>query len=630
MTAGLVIMVMALASAAEAQAPTPRPDARVKDPRDTVQPLPLEETHGVNRPPSRALAAPNLASDPCVGRTDGPCEFPRADLSKVTRIGKIRVPCYDSLGNLICYGAGAFGFSEDGTHLYVGCRGYRSDLNQDARGMIWEATLPPVGGTATEIHPCRGLTRTQLDQIAGPGAYFPLLGGIMQRAGKICVNGYVTYDTGATKLPPSNRVTWACGPDLDHLSVMVEGSVRNGLVMRDMTRIPPEWQAMLRGDTLVDDGFSSIISRASYGESVTSFYMKDAGTPGFAMHLLLGCPEYDERTGAHLDQCSTRYGSPTSPVYYNGSEESAGAFIVPGTRTLVVLERESDGPTCYGYATRDPAQHGQPYRDAVYCYSLSDPLDEKGPKGFPYRHVRKLFDLAHLVDVIAGRRAPWDVLPYAIEDMPDTSVGFKVGYTGSGTFNALNGQHYLARELYPNGQGYGEVDVYGGFPVESGSAPPPPPPCPPTGTLTITPQVAPAGTVRTVTYTSACAVTGTMDDAAAAVHRDLTPVAGGSFTIAPTGDRHFSATFVGASGTTPFTTPVVDVVVGQQPPPPPTCTLVANAWPGVAPGRRSPSFTWGSSDPAASGYLFSVDTRTSPWTMTITTADGCNVTVRRP
>jgi lysophospholipase L1-like esterase len=427
--------------------------------------VPLEP---VVRPAPRRLAT----VDPCAGRTDGPCAFPRLDTSQIAFAGRIYIPAMDSLGAQIEYGAGAAGFSEDGSEILIGCR--MKSVNQDGRGMIWRGTVPPIGGMSKEIAPCTGLTLAAMDGIAGPGAYFPLLGGVSHKGGRYIVNGYVTYDAAGLG---TQRRTWWVGPSLSQLTGPVEGQIRNGLVMRDQSRIPIEWQAMLGGDLGVSAGYSSIISRSSAGSSFTTFWSKDVGTPGFPMHFLLGCPFRDPATGADIPVCAGRYGSPTHPYYYNGSEESGGTFIAPGTRTLVVLTRESLGPTCYGYATTDKSKHGTPYPDAInpspenvpWCWSLSDHPAYKGPKGYPYIFVRLLYDLAELVEVKAGRKKAWEIDPYAVETMPTSNDAFGVGWTGSAVFNSLTGMHYLVRELYP-GRG---IDVFSGFPREGSQQPPP-------------------------------------------------------------------------------------------------------------------------------------------------------------
>ncbi|MGE0815975.1 MAG: hypothetical protein AB7O28_06155 [Vicinamibacterales bacterium] len=407
----------------------------------------------------------NLAPDPCAGRTSGPCLYPRFDSSGLASAGKFTISILDQNGAMIGYGGAAVGVSEDGRYLYVSC--HHEATGATARGMIATFQIPQIGGASTLVQPCRGLPGSELTKIdGGAGGYFPLLGSVIQTPDSgVLVGGFITYDA-VGSLP---RRTWWRGYDVAHLSGPFEGSVRNGLVKGQTGRIPPEWQSMLGGDLFAGAGYSSIVSRASYGAAFTAFWAKDATSDGFPMQFLLGCPERDPVTNAYLAKCSSRWGSPQSPIYYNGAEQSGGAFIVPGTRTLAVIEREADGPTCYGYATRNPADHGKPYLDAVYCYSLSDPLDQKGPMGYPYRLVAKMFDLADLVAVKQGLKKPWDVDPYDVVTLPGSSSGEMIGYTGGGVFNPVRGEYYLTRELYPGAGSRADVTVIRGFPAVGGA-----------------------------------------------------------------------------------------------------------------------------------------------------------------
>ncbi|MGE0813763.1 MAG: MopE-related protein [Vicinamibacterales bacterium] len=367
---------------------------------------------------------------------------------------------------MINYGGSGVGVSEDGKFLYVSCR--QDAAGQSTRGLIAKVQIPGVGGSAALVQPCQGLPNNELVKVTGnPGDYFPTVGGILESGGKLIVNAFVTYDTSGVY---ALRHTFWSGQSLNSLAGPYEGAVRNGLVKGYMGHVPPEWQALLGGDSYATAGFTSIISRASYGAAFTVFNAADVKNDNFAMKFLLGCPYYEPGTYNFLSKCASRYGSPQSPVLYNGSEQSGGAFIVPGTRTLFVVEREADGPTCYGYATRDQSQHGLPYLDAVYCYSLSDPLMEKGPKGYPYRLVGKLFDLADLVDVKLGKKLPWDVDPYSVVTMPGSTAGEMIGYTGGGAFNPVTGQYYLSRELYPGTGGKADVAVFEGFPTSTGGS----------------------------------------------------------------------------------------------------------------------------------------------------------------
>lgn len=419
----------------------------------------------VDRGSSRSTAVQPLAS--MAPRAASPLTLPLLqNLSAVTVGPAFTFDWPDGAGGDISYGPGVVGVSEDGTRLYLGC-------NLVTQGQIAQIAIPANGGRAKVVAPCAGVTRAEVEKIMrGYGtagwswdAGARMLGGVLEQGGRVCVTAYGSYDANSQAV----RSHW-CGPDLQHLSGPYGGLLANagpagaavaaGLVKSQMGRIPPEWQADLGGPAFSTAGYASIIRRGSYGAAFSVFDPKAVTADGFPMTMLLGCPH-------DVPSCVT-YGTPTSNSY-NGSELSGGAFIVPGTRTLAVIEREASGPTCYGYATRVQADHGKPYLDAVYCYSLSDPLNEKGPKGYPYRLVAKLYDLADLVAVRKGQKKPWDVKQYATLDMPGSSANEVVG---GGAFNEVTGEFYLLRHL---GGGVNTVYSYRGF----GAAPPPPPPPPP-------------------------------------------------------------------------------------------------------------------------------------------------------
>jgi len=391
-----------------------------------------------------------------------PLNLPLANLGTVTAAGSWTFDWPDGAGGDLSYGPGAIGVSEDGKSVYLGC-------NLVTLGGVAKLTIPALGGMAKPTVPCSGVMRNDIDKVmkgyGTPGwswdAGAKLIGGVLEQGGKVCVTAFGSYDANNQAV----RSHW-CGPDLAHLSGPYGGTVSPGLAKANMGVIPPEWRALLGGPAFSTAGYSSIISRASYGAAFSVFDPADVKADNFPMTMLLGCPH-------SVASCIT-YGTPTSNDY-NGSELSGGAFIVPGTRTLVVIEREASGPTCYGYATRNQALHGTPYPTAAapgpenvpWCYSLSDPLNEKGPKGYPYRLVAKLYDLAELVAVKNGTKKPWDLRQYATVDLPGSSASEVVA---GGAYNPVTGEFYLLRYL---GGGVNTVYVYSGF--GAGAQPPPPP-----------------------------------------------------------------------------------------------------------------------------------------------------------
>jgi hypothetical protein len=416
------------------------------------------------------VAAGVVAAASIASAQSDPRTLPGADFTNLRLAGTWTYDWPDGAGNDISYGGNALGVSEDGRYLYISCH-----PNNAVRG-IAKLEIPAIGGQARVVSPCQGPTYADLSKLlpAQDGGQ-ALVGGVFEQGGRVCVTGYWSYDANDRTLASH----W-CGPSLTQLAGPFKGTVRTGLVKSQMASVPSEWRALLGGPAFSTAGYTSIIGRASYGASLSVFNPADVTRNDFPMTLLLGCPIADPATGAELPQCRDRYGSPTSDDF-NGSELSGGSFIVPGTRTLVAIEREASGPTCYGYATRDPLLQGTPYPTAAnpspenvtWCYSLADPMDEKGPKGYPYRLVAKLYDLNELVNVKQGTKKPWDIRQYATVELPGSNPGV---FVTSGTYNPVRGEYYLIRN---SGGGINEISVYSGF-GQTGAVPPPPPPPPPT------------------------------------------------------------------------------------------------------------------------------------------------------
>lgn len=428
--------------------------------------------------PQPPPSGPTAMADPCAGRTDFPCTLPLWNPDQLNEVGQFTIPERDNAGNLLQYGAGATGFSEDGTKLYVSC--FQDLAGQYIRGKFAMLSIPALGGVAQVVANCAGLTTDQLKTMStDPDPYFPITGGIVEQGGQVCVFGYITYD--ASNL--TTRNVW-CGPSLSQLqgpfrlrdsSVSEDdpAQVKPGFSKGGVSRVPPVFQPLLGGDAIVTSGYTSIIGRASYGPAAMVFNVGQIQAGGREIKMLLGCPYA-------IPQCVT-YGTPQSFYYYNGSELGGLGFFVEGTRTYVVIEREASGPTCYGYATRDQSLHGTPYPTAAnpspenvpWCYSLSDPLNEKGPKGYPYRFVYKLYDVADLALVKTGVKKPWDIIrPYMVGDMPNATAmpGITCGYESSscGAYHPQRKQFFFITQQWPNAV----VKVYGGFvPAQPWTAP---------------------------------------------------------------------------------------------------------------------------------------------------------------
>lgn len=384
-----------------------------------------------------------------------PRTLPPADLSAVQAAGSWSFDWNDGAGGDISYGGTAMGVSEDGRFVYIACNSAATK-----RG-IAKLEIPALGGRAKVVSPCQGPNETEIQKILpGWGGGQAIIGGVLEQGGRIVVSGYASYDAnGATQ-----SSHWS-GPSLTSLAGPFAGTVSPGLVKSQMAPIPAEWRQMLGGPAFATSGYTSIISRQSAGAAFSVFDPATVTANGFQMKMLLGCPYT-------VPKCQTWTAWGPSTNGFEGAELAGGAFIVPGTRTLVVIEREGTGGECYGYTTNNQSLHGQPYpspEGVRYCYSLADPYNQKGNKAYPYKLSAKLYDLVDLVAVKQGQKQPWDVKQYATVDLPGSGPGEIVT---SGAYNPVRGEYYLLRLA---GGGVNNVYVYRGF-GSNGTPPPPPPP----------------------------------------------------------------------------------------------------------------------------------------------------------
>lgn len=394
---------------------------------------------------------------PAVGNAQ-PLTLPLLDISKVTVDPSITFDWIDGAGGDISFGSGALGVSEDGKYLYIGC-----NLNSQRAG-IAKLAIPQGGGRATVVAPCSGPDQAEIKKIVpGWGAGAPTIGGVLEQGGKVCVTAFGSYDANGR----AQASHW-CGPSLTQLSGPFRGTVTPGFVHSQMGVVPPEWRALLGGPAFSTAGYTSITSRSSQGAALTVFDPKDVTADGFPMANLLGCPY-------SVPKCASRWTSfGPSTDHFDGSELAGGSFIVPGTRTLVVIEREGVGGECYGYATTDQTLHGTPYpspEGVRYCYAPYDPQGVKGNKAQSYRLVAKLYDLADIAAVKAGTKKPEDIDQYATVTLPGSKPN---EFVSGGAFNPVTGEFYLLRGI---GGGVNTIHVLAGW--APGTAPPPPPPPPP-------------------------------------------------------------------------------------------------------------------------------------------------------
>lgn len=368
-------------------------------------------------------------------RAQAPQAQPLVQAGNLVYLGKFTVPPDDGTGgstaNALTYGGFALGIGPDGQSLYFGCH--------DQGSRLARVTIPSIGGLARVVEPCvavpnlKGISPNDVNGIK--------LGGSLSWNGRLVVSGYAYYDASfaalATHFVGSNVASLA-GP-------YRTGTDPVGMVGGYMGAVPLEWRALFGGPALTGQCCISIISRSSYGPSVSVFDPDQLGTGATPSRMLLGYPDAHQTLGGYYQ----------SGPYFNAATVMGGVAFPAGTRSVLFFGRH--GTThCYGTGTTDPTLHNTSNgQGGVWCY---DPTNSyKGPHGYPYHHQVWAYDANDLLQVKAGTKNPWDVLPYATWALPDIDGGNGTATIRSATYDQATRRWYVTTD---SGGSTPEVHVY--------------------------------------------------------------------------------------------------------------------------------------------------------------------------
>jgi len=174
-----------------------------------------------------------------------------------------------------------------------------------------------------------------------------------------------------------------------------------------MGHIPLEWQVRLGWPALTGNGAIAIVSRSSFGPSVSGFNPANLGkqeiTPA---EIFLGYPEEHQTIGT--------YSGPS--LFYNNTTVLSDVVFPEGTDSVLFFGKHGlgmtgEGDCCYGTGTSDIALHEQPNgQNGVWCY---DPVNsDKGGHAYPYVTQIWAYDANDFLKVKNGEMQYWEVVPY--------------------------------------------------------------------------------------------------------------------------------------------------------------------------------------------------------------------------
>lgn len=385
-----------------------------------------------------------------------PSTLPLVQSPDLTYMGSFTLPGSDgtnrpsNLGSLFY---GGYGVSVRGDTLYYGCHGTGSDA-------FARLTLPAIGGVASILDPCVAVPN--FAAVDGTDGGERTIGGSMLWGDRLIVSGYAFYDGDGDAV-----ASHFAGPNVAGLVGPVRVGAENpGLIGGYMGTVPSAWQAAFGGPALTGLCCISIITRSSFGPSVSVFDPAQIGAGPVSSATLL---KYTQAIPFPADEWRVM---------------SVGGVAFPsGTRSVLFVGRAGT-TSCYGIGTSDPALHlTKDANGELLCY---DPTaSAKGYHGYPYTHRVWMYDAQHLAEVKAGTRAATSLAPAATWDLPQMAIEAGRADMRSAFYDDTTRRLYVVASAFsatPRVHVYAVADL----------APPPPPP-PPDVTVTctvVTPPVA--------------------------------------------------------------------------------------------------------------------------------------------
>jgi hypothetical protein len=158
--------------------------------------------------------------------------------------------------------------------------------------------------------------------------------------------------------------------------------------------------------------------------------------------------------------------STSQNIYYNLATVIRGIAFPQGSRSVLFFGRQGTGPYCYGPGTSDQSLVGKIAPGGIdpYCYDPSDA--SKGTHSYPYRHQVWAYDANDLSSVKNGQKQPWQIMPYAVWELPGMNSTGSANIRGA-AYDPINKRVFIT-------EGYGDNPIVHVYQINvSGTTPPP-------------------------------------------------------------------------------------------------------------------------------------------------------------
>lgn len=355
-----------------------------------------------------AAALAQLLGITATAQSTNPSELPRLVFQDLRYVGGFRLPNTMSNSDSFSFGGRQMAFNPAGPSLFVGSRA----------GRVAEVSIPsPVNSSNPDALPfatfLQGLydpTEGHLGEITGEGV---ALDSLMVLNNRLYGTASIFYDANNTqRVSHYSRSLQMNESSFSGWSRVWETG-KTGFVSGLMAIIPAEWRGLLGGSAITGQCCVPIVTRTSWGPAAFAFDPSKVGEAAVGASPLL------YYTDAHPTLGTWNNSNPT----YGATITMGGLAVIPGTRTALYFGTNGLGTHCYGTGTSNQSLHLTKSSDGIlYCY---DPTNaDQGSHAYPYRYQIWAYDLNEFAEVKAGRKQPWEVVPYGVWpfELPTPSV----------------------------------------------------------------------------------------------------------------------------------------------------------------------------------------------------------------
>lgn len=323
-------------------------------------------------------------------------------------VGAFRVPAGPIGSSSFDYGGTALAFEPEGGSLFVVGHDWHQQVAEIAVPAIRKGVQVGDLAVATVRQPFADVTDGRLGAV---GENTVKIGGLLVYQRQLHATAYLYYDG-----PGAQRLShFVSGLDLavrgDARGPFRVGKLMAGYVSGYFGLVPAAWHTALGGPVLNGQCCLGIISRTSYGPSVSTIDPATIGVvnPAPANPLL-----YYTADRPLLEEGQKGDGWSNTSTLFNGTTAVRGVVFPEATRSVLFFGRQGVGQFCYGPGTADKSLVGKPADGGIdrWC---EDPTDgNKGTHAYPYAYYVWGYDALDLSAVKSGSRRPWTVRPYAV------------------------------------------------------------------------------------------------------------------------------------------------------------------------------------------------------------------------